>query len=415
MLHVVMNGLVIGDLDGAGPRLRLRYDRAATMGTGFVPLSVSLPATQYRWRGERVVTWLSALLPDREGVLARWRALFGIRSLAVEAMLAHVGEDVAGAAQFVRPDRLDTVLSRAGTLTPLTDDDIADLVRAARRDALPYDPDTEIGHFSLAGAQSKFALQKTATGWALPSGAEPSTHIVKPAIPGLADQDVLEVVTMRLARMLGLPAARTALAAFGDERVIVIERYDRVRIDGVWYRVHQEDLCQALGVQPLMKYESQGGPGVARCAAVIREHCPAADVETFARAVMLSYLTRGTDAHGRNYSLLITPGDIRLAPLYDLTTTFTFGERWANRLAMRIGGLDRIDLIDRRHWSGFAHDVGCDEAWVHEELLGLASRIPDAVTTICDAPDLVDVTALFRGDLVDRAAGWCEATRRRYG
>jgi serine/threonine-protein kinase HipA len=40
----------------------------------------------------------------------------------------------------------------------------------------------------------------------------------------------------------------------GDEVAICVERYDRVKQDGTWLRIHQEDVCQALGVRPEMKY-----------------------------------------------------------------------------------------------------------------------------------------------------------------
>lgn len=247
---------------------------------------------------------------------------------------------MAGAAQFVRDDRLEAVLTDAGSLRLLSDDEVAGIAAAAKRDSLPYDPETSTGQFSLAGAQAKFALRLLPDGaWALPSGAEPSTHIFKPAIPGLEDQDVAEVVTTRVAAHLGLPAAVISIAQFADERVVAIERYDRWRDDtGRWRRVHQEDLCQALGVDPRTKYESEGGPGAAACGAIIREHAGEADVQTFARAVIYSFLVKGSDAHARNYSLLLTPGDIRLAPLYDLNSTLPFGAAAeARNLAMSIG------------------------------------------------------------------------------
>jgi serine/threonine-protein kinase HipA len=98
-------------------------------------------------------------------------------------------------------------------------------------------------------------------------------------------------------------------------RVVAVERYDRVQIGGRWRRVHQEDLCQAAGVHPLRKYESESGLGAAAAARLILDHCGAngaADVRAFARAIMLNYLIRGSDAHAQNYSLLITPGDVRI-------------------------------------------------------------------------------------------------------
>ncbi|MDR1078702.1 MAG: HipA N-terminal domain-containing protein, partial [Propionibacteriaceae bacterium] len=212
MLHILINGLRLGDLDGVGRRLRLRYDPEAPTDPAFVPLSTGLPASQPRWRGDPLRHWLQGLLPEREGVLRRWRAEFGLTDANPESLLAHIGEDVAGAAQFVRPDRLATVLERPSSLTPLSEADIAGLARAARQDTLPYDPDSGLGRFSLAGAQAKFALQKTEDGWALPSGAEPSSHIFKPAIVGLEDQDVSEALSMRTAALVGLPTARAFLA-----------------------------------------------------------------------------------------------------------------------------------------------------------------------------------------------------------
>ncbi|MDR1189726.1 MAG: HipA domain-containing protein [Bifidobacteriaceae bacterium] len=379
MLQILLNGLTIGDLDGTGHRLRLRYDPDALADPAFVPLSTGLPASQLRWRDARIRNWIQGLLPEREGVARRWRAEFGVSDTNPESLLAHIGEDVAGAAQFVRPDRMDIVLQGAASLTPLSEPDIRDLVLAARRDMLPYDADAGVGRFSLAGAQAKLALRRTEDGWALPAGAEPSTHIFKPAIPGLQGQEVSEVLSMRTAARAGLPTAPAFVADFGGQRVLGIERYDRVVVEDRWCRVHQENLCQAAGVYPLFKYESQSGPGAAACAALIRRTCGQGDVEAFARAMIFNYLVRGSDAHAQNYAILITPGNNRLAPLYDLNTTLTFGQSWATTMAMRIGGADRFDRVDRLAWDQFASDVGVPPEWVADELRRLSKRVPDAL------------------------------------
>src|SRR5690606_32948927 len=134
--------------------------------------------------------WLDGLLPDRPETLRQWRRRFKVADdTSTFALLRHVGEDVAGAAQFVRPDRLDTVLGGRGTLTALTDNDIAEMLRRAKADLPVNLDDSTTGKFSLAGAQAKIALHRTDGGWSDPSGAIPSTHIVKPAIPGMDDQD----------------------------------------------------------------------------------------------------------------------------------------------------------------------------------------------------------------------------------
>ncbi|MDR1387305.1 MAG: HipA domain-containing protein [Propionibacteriaceae bacterium] len=406
-LTVVMNGRVVGDVFGNGSRLRLRYEPAATTTPDFTALSLSLPADRPRWRGRTVSHWLAGVLPDRETVLRRWRTQFGVASLAPEALLEHVGEDVAGAAQFVRRNRLETVLAQNSDLHDLTESEIAEVARSAKRDSLPYDFDAGVGRFSLAGAQVKFALQKTAQGWALPSGAEPSTHIFKPAIPGLEDQDVAEVMSLRAAADLGLPTATACLASFEDQRVAVVERYDRISLAGRWWRVHQEDLCQALGLSPQLKYESQGGPGVATCADLLWRHCGRADVERFADALIYNYLIRGSDAHARNYAILLTPGNARLAPLFDLNSTLAFGQNWASQLAMRIGGEDRLDAIAWPHWRDCSAQLGLEPDQIRDRLTTICHDLPDALATAAAALDLTGAAGLTSRILVERAAVWC--------
>ncbi|MDR1799726.1 MAG: type II toxin-antitoxin system HipA family toxin [Bifidobacteriaceae bacterium] len=408
MLNVLLNGQVIGDLEGVGKRLRLYYHPDATGHPEFVPLSTGLPATQARWKGDRVTNWLAGLLPEREAVLRRWRAQFGVTDLHPESLLAHIGEDVAGAAQFVRPDRTEAVLQGQGDLVPLSEADIAGLVRATRQDVLPYSPESATGQFSLAGAQAKFALQRLGDGWSIPAGAEPSTHIFKPAIPGFDHQDVTEVLSMRLAAQLGLATAHTFVADFEDERVIAIERYDRIQVQGRWLRVHQENLCQAAGLSPLHKYESQAGLGASACASLIRGLCGAADVARFAQAVIYNYLVRGSDAHAQNYALLVTPGSVRLAPLYDLNSTLTIGHNFAREMAMRVGNETRFDHIGREDWDQFGRELGLEPGWVLSQVEDMARRLPGALEAIRATADLdrFEATgALFQ----DRLNSWLGA------
>lgn len=89
----------------------------------------------------------------------------------------------------------------------------------------------------------------------VPSGRAPTTHILKP--PELAGHAENEHTCIALARALGLPSAHSEVRRFGGEVAIVVERFDRVQDDrGRWSRVHQEDVCQALGILPSAKYQS---------------------------------------------------------------------------------------------------------------------------------------------------------------
>ena len=404
VLHVLMDGRHAAMLEGTVRKTRLLYDADP----GQVPLSVSMPTDRRRWRHDAVHPWVAALFPDNERVVAGWRAQFSVRDHDPMALLPYVGEDVAGAAQFVREDRIETVARRGGDVVPVSEHQVGQLLDAAR-DGSPGVSDLDVarGRFSLAGAQAKIALQRLPDGWALPGGAEPSTHILKLPIPDLTDQALGEVLTMRAAHHLGLSVANTSLAVFDGRQTIMVERYDRQLVDGRWHRVHQEDLCQAAGLAPRYKYEDRGGLGVAACADLVRRYAGPADVERFAEAVMFNHLVKATDAHARNYSLVITADGARLAPLYDLNTGLLYGHRWARHSAMRIGDEDRFEEIGAYHWRCLATDVGLDYQWVRDRLVTMAARLPDAFADASRDQDLVGDAAGVAPLVVDAVAGWC--------
>lgn len=205
-LLVVMDGRVVGDITTHRSGGRLLYDTSAT-----TPLSISMPLSSRRHRSAVLTPWLRGLLPDRDSVLMQWRRAFGVRSLNPIELLRHVGEEVAGSAQFVRPDRLGEATTYRPA-RPLTDREIGDMFRRAISAAPESDDVTRTGRFSLAGMQPKIALQKQDDGqWALPEGANPTTHVLKPAIPGLSDQHLNEYLTMTAARLAGIAVATSAV------------------------------------------------------------------------------------------------------------------------------------------------------------------------------------------------------------
>ncbi len=120
-----------------------------------------------------------------------------------------------------------------------------------------------------------------------------------------------------LARGLGLPAAQSAVMRFKEEIAIVIERYDRQVKGNDILRVHQEDICQALGIMPTKKYQNEGGPGPRDIVELLRTYSTDRedDISTFAAALGFNWLIAGTDAHAKNYSLLLGGPNVRLAPI----------------------------------------------------------------------------------------------------
>ncbi len=292
-----------------------------------------------------------------------------------------MGEDCAGAVQFVREERLERVLGAPDLLEPLSEDEIADALHRIRHNAAPWpEEDGQRGAFSLAGAQAKLALRWTEDGWARPIGRSASTHILKPpSDPRFPRIEVNEHVCLSLARRLGIPAARSRIVRFADEVAIVVERFDRRPGRGTGERLHQEDICQALGIPPTSRYQADGGPGFAELANLARTHSAdeAADLQQILSAAALNWIIVGTDAHAKNYSWFIASGDeIRMTPLYDVISALPYYDVETVRLAMPIGGENRFQRIGLSHWSRFAGMLGVGDGEVIRYVRQLAEAIP---------------------------------------
>ena len=262
-LGVLLDDAIAGTLTRLrGGRLRFDYDDDYRERPNATPLSVSMP-TQVRSHPDAVITpWLWGLLPDNDAVLARWARQFHASASSPFSMLSTpIGHDCAGAVRFALSEDVETVMARPGEVTWLTDDDLAERLRDLQQDGTSWLGQSFTGQFSLAGAQAKTALLYRDGRWGVPTGSIPTSHILKPAVTGLDDHDLNEHLCLDAARRAGLTVARTGLARFGDDSAIVVTRYDRRTVDGEVRRVHQEDLCQALGFPPSRKYQNEGGPG----------------------------------------------------------------------------------------------------------------------------------------------------------
>ena len=167
--------------------------------------------------------------------------------------------------------------------------------------------------------------------WLKPRGATPTTHIFKLPL-GLVGGRKADFSTsvdnewlcLRLLAAYGLPTTRADIATFGTQRVLVIERFDRaVSHDGTrLLRLMQEDFCQATGTSPLMKYESEGGPGLAQLFTLAQQSVAAEqDLRTLMASQILFWMLRAPDGHAKNFSIQLLAGRasrFRLTPLYDV-------------------------------------------------------------------------------------------------
>ena len=383
ILAVVADRRILGEIR-RDDRNRLTFaygDRWLSWREGAYPLSLQMPLGDAEYGHADIEPWLRGLLPDSSTILSHWGLMFQVPPGDTFAMLSAVGEDCPGAIQLVRPGRVNTVLhDDREHVEWVSDVDIAERLRRLRQNRAAWRLEADAGQFSLGGAQSKTALLFDGQRWGVPSGPTPTTHILKPSPAGLDGHAENEHVSLALAHALGLPAAETTVQTFEGETTLVVTRYDRARRDdGTIRRLHQEDFCQALSVPHEDKYERVGGPGLGALCEVLWEHSsdPSGDARIFAGASMFNWLIGGTDAHTKNFSVLIGPkGSVRLAPLYDVASAAPYARQKRLKLAHKIGGKYRPNDVRIRHWERFAAEVNLPPADVIDMGRHMAERLP---------------------------------------
>jgi serine/threonine-protein kinase HipA len=385
-LVALLDGKEVGRVQkDARGRLRFFYDDGWRKAADAYPLSLSMPLGSKEYSRSIIEAFLWGLLPDNERVLARWGSKFQVSPRNVFALVSHVGEDCAGAVQFVTPERLDAI--RGGNedkVDWLDEADVAKRLKILREDHAAWRLPRDTGQFSLAGAQPKTALLWQNNKWGVPSGRIPTTHILKPPTGHFDGHSENEHICLMLARSLGLPTAQSSVMRFKNEIAIVIERYDRQQIGNDIIRVHQEDICQARGIMPTKKYQNEGGPSAFDIVELLRTYSTdrEADLQTFIAAIGFNWIIGGTDAHAKNYSLLLSGRRIRLAPLYDIASILPYDEFDLRKikLAMKIGGEYKLTHIGLREWQKFAREMRVDADEMIERLMAMAKQLPDEVS-----------------------------------
>ena len=358
------------DVDKHGPAFT--YDPRWIALRGAFPVSLTMPFAAARIPPESFLPWAANLLPESEQ-LQTLAQLLGMARSDVIGLLSAIGGDTAGALSIGRPGRTASVHWRPLEAPEDLERVIADLPRK------PFLAGEEGVSMSLAGVQSKLAVAVDATGGiCIPMHGSPSTHILKPDAPRLPGSVQNEAFCLSLARRAGMPVPQVTTGQAGSRTYLLAQRYDRTSVGDRWRRLHQEDFCQALGKLPSAKYETNhtglGGPTVAEMFELTRRHLPALDLLRLLDMVVLNVLLCNTDAHAKNYAIMIKGNGASLAPMYDVMCA----EVWENvtkKLAQSIGGAGRGDALSGRSWRQFARDCGLNPAQVLERVRNLAEIV----------------------------------------
>lgn len=420
-LAVALNGRRVGTLAGeADGAIGFRYAPEWLAWEHAIPVSLSLPLGERRYTGSAVTAVLDNLLPDNDTIRRRVAERVGAGGTDAYSLLAAVGRDCVGALQFL-PENVESERPGGPEGEPIDEAGVAALLRGLGRAPLGLGPDEDF-RLSIAGAQEKTALLRLKGRWLVPRGTTPTTHILKPAIGRLVGGLDLslsvenEHACLRFLAALGFPVATTEVAEFAGVRTLVVERFDRVwSADGTrLLRRPQEDCCQALGVPPSLKYEAEGGPGMAAILDLLRSGDePRHDRRLFVGAQLAFWLLGATDGHAKNFSLFLRSGGrFLMTPLYDVMSAqpgVDRGEIQHNRmkLAMAVGHGRHyvVGTIAPRHFRETAASTGMPAAEVEATIEDIKARLPAAVEEL---GKLADVPA----ELAESIARGVEARAR---
>lgn len=253
----------------------------------------------------------------------------------------------------------------------------------------------------MAGAQEKTALLRMGGHWCIPQGTTPTTHIIKLPIGEIKQPNATldlresvdnEFLCLALARELGLAVPEAEIITTPRIRALAVTRFDRrwAQEGRVLLRLPQEDLCQAFGIPSSMKYESDGGPGIAAIMAFLLGSSEALkDRADFMKFMVFQWLVGATDGHAKNFSLFLLPGgSYRLTPFYDIISAFpVLGGTGLHlrdlKLSMGLnatkGRKTEINAIYPRHFLATAKAVNFPGELMLAILQEFAGHVPQAI------------------------------------
>ena len=390
-LAVLIAGRHAGVIDRSRRRLRLAYDPDYAADSAAVPLSLSMPLGERTAVGERVSGWLEGVLPGNDAVRSRWAAKHGaLSSSPFDLLSTPIGLDLPGAVQTCPQSTAADIAARPSGIDWLSPAQFEDLIDKLVREQ-QWQRAGARSAWSLAGAQSKTALVRDGDRWGEPTGNTPSTHIVKPSMRDLEDQAVNEHLCLAAARHCGLAVVGSDALCVGEHSVIAVRRFDRyLGADGTVARAHQEDLHQACGQPGVSIYQtSDGGHPIGRLARLFSDHSadPDADLRRFFDALVFSFLVCNSDAHSRNYSILLGAYQHRLAPLYDIWSLLPYdaGIARSHTLAMSALADQRILAAENpQAWITTAKAIGLPNLDGAERAAQLAAAVGPAFTRAAD-------------------------------
>lgn len=392
-------------------QIAFSYDPAWAKAKDAFPISTLMPLDQERHDPSITYPWFLNLLPEG-GALNAVGNLLGINELDVFGMLAEMGRDLPGALD-IRPSGLTDIDLRP-RYRPLDDAELADAIRRLPERPLLVGEDGV--HMSVAGAQDKLPVVRFKDGkLGLALDGAASTHILKPRNKNFLASVENEAFCLRLAAAVKLQVAKASVHKVEDIEYLLVERYDRRIVAGRVQRIHQEDLCQAAGYPPYLKYEwnkqvQKHGPSLKSCMDLLsKTGAPALNKVRFFEYMLFNILVGNVDAHSKNYSILIAEGGrAAMAPLYDIMNGDIYPNVTRN-LAMKIATKQRGGHIYGRHWDRFAEENGLSPRLVRRRVETLSKAVLDAIPAVVEEMERSVLNSRVYSEIGGYVSAYCRS------
>nr|WP_310118569.1 type II toxin-antitoxin system HipA family toxin [Paraburkholderia terricola] len=361
------------------------------------------PIGNQPYRGKLVSDYFDNLLPDSRAIRERIATRYRTGGTSPFELLAELGRDCVGAIQMLPPEETPVDLEQISG-RPLDEAEIARLLREVTAPpALGQHEPIDDLRLSIAGAQEKTALLWHGDQWFIPERSTPTTHILKLPL-GLVGNMRADMRTSvenewlcsKIVAAYGLPIARCDIATFEDQKVLVVERFDRrYASDGSWIlRLPQEDMCQATATPAAAKYESDSGPGIQKIMEVLAgSERSAIDRRNFFMTQIVFWMLAAIDGHAKNFSIAhLKSNRYQATPIYDVLSAHPIIGNGPNllsprraKLAMAVRGENAHYLINdirRRHWIAQGQRVTLAPADVDDMITTLTDMTEDVVAEV---------------------------------
>ncbi len=398
-LYVYMNGIRVGMLAReANGTLVFTYDNDWLNWKGTRPISLSMPLTETPYTGQVVERYFNNLLPDNDLIRKRIQTRFNVPSDNCFDLLSHIGVDCIGALQLLTQTKIKNI--KTIQTNPISNKQIATLLKHYKTAPLGMDRETDF-RISIAGAQEKTALLFQQNKWYLPHNSTPTSHIIKLPIGhikhsgiDLSDSVENEWLCLKILSAYHLPVNDARVVSFNDVKTLVVTRFDRRWAeDDKWLiRLPQEDLCQALGIDPGLKYEYDGGPSIQAIMNLLLGSQEALqDRKQFMKAVFLFWVMGAIDGHAKNFSIFIKPqGRYQLTPLYDVISAYPLAAKrqieWQGlKMAMSVKGKNKHyywNNIQIRHWLSTAAQCQFSETIMQDIIDDVFDNMENVITRV---------------------------------